>query len=446
MLKNPWRLSVLLLAALIFLYAVSLIWINVPDTLKGGIREIQFASGAIAYILASLLVITASRPVFLNRLLPLDKYYLLHKILGMSCVILVAVHYFSKDLGRAVLPLFIDFSAAPASAPRVSSGGYSLRRFAEDSATYLTYISLILILLTFVKAVPYRIWQRLHRLFPAIYLVIILHAAILTESYQYPSVLSILCLILTLLAVPCAVKSLLSRGGSSMQCRACVTDCTVDERYVCLTLKAAAGFARAGAFALLKLKGDNPHPYTIASARAENGTALITFYVRKGTYFARKLAALKAGDSLTVEGPYGGCAFPLPQASEDKVLWVFQGAGLSQLGAALSQLQSSNAQGKAVILCLVRSSSDRLLNSCEDGLTAAQASGSVRLIVHESRNQGHFTAEQAQKLMASGFQAAACCGSTALKELFRSLFLKAGGDPKRFLSEYTAWRGFRPWH
>ena len=231
-----------------------------------------------------------------------------------------------------------------------------------------------------------------------------------------------------------------------MQCRACVTDCTVDERYVCLTLKAAAGFARAGAFALLKLKGDNPHPYTIASARAENGTALITFYVRKGTYFARKLAALKAGDSLTVEGPYGGCAFPLPQASEDKVLWVFQGAGLSQLGAALSQLQSSNAQGKAVILCLVRSSSDRLLNSCEDGLTAAQASGSVRLIVHESRNQGHFTAEQAQKLMASGFQAAACCGSTALKELFRSLFLKAGGDPKRFLSEYTAWRGFRPWH
>ena len=437
----PGRTILLFILALLALYALSLSWTELPGTLKGGIREVQFVSGALAYILAALMVITAARPRFLERLIPLDRYYLLHKDLGLACVILVCIHFFAKDIGSTILPMFFTFEPAP---PRTggSSGGYSLRRFAEDTGLYLTYLSLILVLLTFIKTLPYRLWQRTHRLFPAIFILMILHCLVLTENYQFSNILSWVYIIFMLTALPFAVLALLGRSGCGSRHTVTVADLKVSPDYLTLKLQAPDALCQPGRFLLLKLPHENPHPFTIAAA--ENG--VLTLKIKNSGCIAGKVQNLAQGAQLSAEGPYGRECFILPQAGE-QALWVMQGSGMAQLNHALNLLEREPLPGKVTLLLLIRSAPDSMYQELKTRLDQAleRCGDKLQLRVHCSAVQGRI---KAQQLCALSSQAdrIVCCGSSALKAQLRRGFISSGGKPCCFKAEYTAWRSFKPFN
>lgn len=427
------------------LYGLSLTWVTVPPTLKGGIREIQFFTGALSYALAAILIITAARPKWLERFILLDKYYLFHKLVGLSAVILVGVHFFAKDVGRLILPYIMDLQATSGVKRAGAASGMSLRQLAEVSGLYLTYLATVLIVLTFIKALPYRYWQKTHRLFPLIFLALIFHAVVLTEKSQYLNLLTWWYLALMLIALPYALKEIAGRSGSTQNKLALVQAKQRGKYYLKLQLKVPPQLAIPGKFILLKLPHgiETAHPYTIATAKGD----LITLYIRASGHFASRLQNLSVGDSVYVEGPYGKSALSLPTTAAANILWVCQGSGLAQLPSALDKLSQAHAQGKlqgkVQILALVKAREDDILQDLQPTLIKVSAfpTDNCQLHLWCSHDKGRLDLAQAQELCAKGHFTHVCiCGSSTVKTMLAQAFVQSGGDKRKVQAEYTAWR------
>lgn len=431
-----------LLAICLICYAVGLMYITPPDTLKGGIRELQFFSGATTWVMFSVLVITAARPKGLERWFVLDKYYLFHKFVAFMCVLLAFLHYHAKQVGRAILPDLFTFASAPAKAAATAAGAtpasgassFSWRLLAEESGLVLTYTALALVILTVLFFIPYKHWQKTHRLFPLLYLLMIFHAVYLTENYQYTSPLFILVVLTTIIAIPCALMSLCGRAGSAKRFPATLVSSETGERYLRLKFQTDKAVP-AGSFVLLKLKGSNPHPYTVALA---DDTSL-TLFIRKTSRFAHTLQQLAVNTEVTLEGPYGEAAFNLPEGG--RTLFVFQGAGMAQLPAVLQTLQDSKQAPQAHILILARNAQDELYAQCQQQLAELQTQG-LELELHFSEKAGHFADANCKELFRAKYNRVYFCGGQEVKAMLYKAYQHGGGHKRNFVCEYTAWRSF----
>ncbi len=447
---KPKRAAFICLIVPTLLYAISLLWQDIPPTLKGGIREIQFASGGISYALAACLIISACRPCWLQKIIALDQYYLFHKIIGLVCVLLVLLHFYAKDVGRALLPLIVEPQTTTATIKRATGSGLSLRQVAEISGLYLTYLSALLIVLTFVPSLPYRLWQKTHKLFSLIFLGLLLHACVLTEKYQYVNLLSWWCLVLSLIAIPYALRLLFKGSGSTLLASAPLLSLHVGTRYIKMELQVEPPFLKPGSFVLLKLpqqRDETAHPYTIASTWQNT----LTLYVSARGHFAHCLKHLPQTATLQLEGPYGATVLPLAYTSADKIWWLCQGSGMVQLMAILPRLQraaqSGTINGQIKALCLVHDRYDELLLDLlpQANAIAAHYPQNFSLEVWCTKDKGRFNALQAfQYCKQEHFTAAACCGSTLVKSMARRAFIAQGGNADAFYAEYTAWRSLRP--
>ena len=104
----------------------------------------------------------------------------------------------------------------------------------------------------------------------------------------------------------------------------------------------------AGQFAFVRAgEGDEPHPYTIASAWDDKKREL-QFAVRVlGDYTARLPKELREGQDVQVEGPYGRFTF------EDGTLhqiWIGGGIGITPFLARLQQLAAKGGDGRSIDL------------------------------------------------------------------------------------------------
>ena len=89
----------------------------------------------------------------------------------------------------------------------------------------------------------------------------------------------------------------------------------------------------AGQFAFLQFSGEEPHPFTIASAQNNNGR--IRFQIKAIGDFTNKLKdQLKINDPVIVEGPYGCFNF---QSSSERQIWVAGGIGIAAFTAQMEK-------------------------------------------------------------------------------------------------------------
>lgn len=97
--------------------------------------------------------------------------------------------------------------------------------------------------------------------------------------------------------------------------------------------------ARAGQHGLLRLPGGGLKPFSLASA-PEEPTVLIGTSLHSGSNYKKRLAALRPGDRVTLQGPI--MRFTLDGAA-DHVVMLAQGVGITPMRSMLQHLALTGA-------------------------------------------------------------------------------------------------------
>lgn len=361
-------------------------------------QEGLYLTGLLSIALMSLSMILATRPAWLERPLGgMDRVYRLHKWSGIFAVGFAAAHWL-VEMSDDVLKALIGRAGR---LPKEHYTGLydTLRELAEDMGEWAIYIVLAMLLLTLWKRFPYKFWRQLHRIMPAIYLVLAFHAAMLSpRDYWLQPVGALLALLLTAGAIS-SVLSLTGRIGQRRLVGGTIvavssSDAGITE--VRCHLDAGWKGHRPGQFAFVTFDpGEGAHPFTIASANRSDRN--ISFQIKGLGDYTRGLAQrLKAGQAIKVEGPYGH--FDLsrrnPRAQQ---IWIAAGIGITPFLAWLESLQGK--PDKAPVADLHYCTRDRDTDNLVAKLESLCATlPSVRLHLHGSRQGEVLTTESLSKM------------------------------------------------
>ncbi len=369
-------------------------------------------SGWLAIALMSLAMMLALRPAWLERPLGgLDKIYHTHKWAGILAVVFAAAHWLI-EMGDDV----IESIFGEANEPHYSGFIDTMRDAAEDIGEFAIYLLFAMLLITLWRRFPYKYWRYLHRMMPALYLLLAFHAAWLAPLQWWQQPIGMLMAILLLGGSIASGLSLAGRVGRRRQVQGTITAINTPDRdvtEVTCHLGSAWRGHRAGQFALVTFNTlEGAHPFTIASADRENRT--VTFLIKSLGDFTRNLSQkIRVGQSVTVEGPYGCFDFN-PRNRKSHQIWIAGGIGVTPFLAWLEAIDTHTAPAPEADLHYGTRNADqdpmveRLRELC-------QGFHGINLQIHDSSKGDALSAE---KLSAVGQSAAGAevwfCGPAGL--------------------------------
>ena len=148
------------------------------------------ATGIVAIASMSLCLWLALRPRSLERpLRGLDKMYRLHKWLGILALAVAVAHWWLAQGTKWMVGW--GWLERPQRGPRSTEELAPLeawlraqRGWAETAGEWAFYVAALLLVVALVRRFPYHLFARTHTLLAVTYLVLVLHALVLTE-YAY---------------------------------------------------------------------------------------------------------------------------------------------------------------------------------------------------------------------------------------------------------------------
>lgn len=296
-------------------------------------------SGLLSIALMSLAMMLALRPAWLERPLGgLDQIYRSHKWAGILAVVFAAAHWLIEMGDDVIESIFGE--AGKLHDPDYSGFIDAMRDVAEDVGEFAIYLLFAMLLITLWRKFPYKYWRYLHRVMPALYLLLAFHAAWLTPLQWWQQPVGMLMAVLLLSGSIASGLSLAGRVGRRRQVRGTVTGVKTPARYVTevtCDLGPAWRGHRAGQFALVTFNTmEGAHPFTIASADQGNGT--VTFLIKSLGDFTRDLShKIRVGQTVKIEGPYGCFDFNRRNRKSHQI-WIAGGIGVTPFLAWLEAL------------------------------------------------------------------------------------------------------------
>ncbi len=320
-----------------------------PDHLSAGAglwalrQEGLYLTGLLSISLMSLVMVLATRPVWLERPLGgMDRIYRLHKWSGILAVAFAALHWLvemSDDLLKALV------GRAGRIKGDASAFAEPMRDLGEALGEWAIYLLLGLLALTLWKRFSYRLWRPLHRAMPVLYLVLVFHSVVLAPADYWSRPIGLLLALLFAAGSIASVQSLTGRIGRKRRVRGRVVavrspgadiievSCHLDGKWL---------GHRPGQFAFVTFDaGEGAHPFTIASV--DRGDRTVTFAIKALGDYTRSLARrLGEGSPVEVEGPYG--RFELSRTNNRaRQIWVAGGIGITPFIAWLESMQDESA-------------------------------------------------------------------------------------------------------
>lgn len=301
-------------------------------------RELLLVSGIASFVLMSAIMLLATRPAWLEAPLGgMDRVYRLHKWAGILAISLAAGHWMT-ELSDDLLEVFVDKPPKPRR--DVVALFSPLRHFAEDLGEWSVYLLIAMLAITLWKVVPYRIWRRLHRVLPAIYLLLALHAVVLLPASLWAQPIGWLLAISVTVGAYGSVVSLTGQIGERRRMRGTVVDVSdAGGGVLGVRCRVESGWRAPspGQFAFVTFDAaEGAHPFTIASIDARERT--LGFEIKAlGDYTARLGRRLQTGTRVGIEGPYGRFDFRRGRRSARQV-WVAGGIGVTPFLAWLESL------------------------------------------------------------------------------------------------------------
>lgn len=408
-------------------------------------------SGVVAIAAMSVAMILALRPRWPERWFGgLDKMYRLHKWLGIAALMVGVIHWlWSEGPKWAVAWGWLERparGARPVPGNPVAQLFSTSRGLAEEVGEWAFYAAVLLIALALIRAFPYRLFYKTHRLLAVVYLGLVFHAAVLIKFGHWSSPLGAVIALLLLAGSYAAVVTLLRRIGTGRQ---------VQGRIVSLhyypgvrSLETEVEVPRdwpghkPGQFAFATSDVDEgAHPYTIASSWNEQDRK-ITFITKElGDHTRRLREKLAVGQEVKIEGPYGCFDFDSAQPHQ---IWIGAGIGITPFIAAMKHFARErrtrpDASPPAVDLFHTTADYDETAIA---KLTADAEAAGIRLHLLIDARDGLLTGDRIRTTVPAWREASFWfCGPTAFGAALRKDFA-AQGLPvaRRFHQELFALR------
>ncbi|WP_293931431.1 ferric reductase-like transmembrane domain-containing protein [Iodobacter sp.] len=336
------KLLPLLLLLATVLYAVcSYMQNGLPSQYWDWRHELVLLSGVQLMSVMSAAMLLAARPSWLEKPLHgLDKMYGLHKQLGIATGLLLACHWLIKLSPKLVMAL----EWATPKVKHAKGAKDPLMSLAKDMGEWAAWAVLAMVILALLRAVPYRLWRKVHKLFAPLYLMGAFHALILMPQNLWLSPVGALMAALLGIGSICAIYSLSGRIGRNKQVSGQISQITplsANQLEVICQMNSPWPEHQAGQFALLSFDPkEGTHPYTIASAPRKSGE--LRFIIKSlGHYTSTLSSTLTVGQRIKAEGPYGG--FDGGQNTQRQA-WIAGGIGVTPFLAWLESPNFNNAQ------------------------------------------------------------------------------------------------------
>ena len=304
-------------------------------------------SGAVGIALMSVAMLLAVRPGWADRRLNgLDKGYRLHKWLGIGGLVISVAHWLFANGPKWLVQA--GLLERPRRGPRVVPDEpllawlQSQRGLAEDLGEKAFYVAVALIAIALIKRFPYRRFVQTHRWIAVSYLVLVFHTLVLVKFEYWRQPVGIALLPLLAAGTVAAFFSLFRRIGSSRRVLGEVesVEWLPEARVSAVVVRLAGRWPghEAGQFAFVTFhEAEGAHPFTIASGWAGDGR--LRFLVKAlGDYTSELPRTLKAGDPVTVEGPYGRFRF---DGAAQRQVWIGAGIGITPFLARLAVLRAA---------------------------------------------------------------------------------------------------------
>lgn len=434
-----WAFTALTTAAWLFG-----LWVDPPALNGRGVtHEVFYWNGVLAWGFMAMAIVIAARPAWLERVTktPLDELYRWHRTLGFWALGLSVVHWVTKTLMQPILSLM---TLDPV--PKIVRGelaGFDLfwsqiRPFAVDSSIWATAIALLLGAMVFVKAIRYSKWLLWHKLFSVLFILLSVHSIRLMDPADAFLPLGWINIAVTLVGLRYSAVLLVRGAGREKTVKAAVTDVRVDRDVTLLTVRPEKPLSvRPGEFAFLATKGEEKHPFSVASVRPD-GTLL--FAVKAlGDFTKNTVPAIAPGDEVTVEGPWGAFTPAFLEGDAEKKprheVWVAGGIGIAPFYAWLeSAAKRKNAAPCAKLVWCIR---DRAAEPLFGRIEWLARKAGVSLHVVESK----IARLDAAALFREGLpESLALCAGTGLSNAVIDAYLKAGGKRSAVRREHFDWR------
>ncbi|GAA0762759.1 putative ferric reductase [Erythromicrobium ramosum] len=303
-------------------------------------------TGILAITFMAVAVLLAARPVQVEAALGgLDKFYRLHKWLGIAAVSMAVLHWLVEKAPKWLVELGwlaprVRVAGADAGAGERPFAEY--RDLAADLGEWAFYLLLVLAALALWRRFPYHLFFKTHRLMAPMFLVLTFHAAVLTPASYWSAPIGWLIMTVLAAAAVAAGLSIFGRIGKSHRFAGEVTDFHVHAGNsvldVGVKLTTAWPGHAAGQFAFLTFTGDGQaHPFTISSGWANTGR--LAFSIKGlGDYTRRLPTTIAVGEAITIEGPYGRFDFEPVRGAQ---LWIAGGVGITPFIARMEALTMS---------------------------------------------------------------------------------------------------------
>ena len=426
-----------------FLAIVALAWAGQPGSEPAAAslpwvlrQQALYLTGLWSFALMSLAMVLATRPAWLERPFGgMDRIYRTHKWAGILAIGFAAAHWvveMSDDLVKAV---FGREGRVPGEHP----GGLleAMRDLAEAFGEWAIYALLAMLAVTLWKRFSYRIWRWLHRVMPALYLMLALHTAVLAPPDYWGQPVGALIAALIAAGSAASVASLTGRIGRRRKVAGTIE--SVREpgpgitEVICRLGEDWRGH-RAGQFAFVTFdRVEGAHPFTIASA--DRGDRRVSFAIKALGDYTRLLAGrLQVGQAVQIEGPYGRFDFRGGARNAEQI-WIAGGIGVTPFLAWLESLQDT--PDKAPVVDLYYSTRQRDSDPFVNRLEALCANlPTVRLHVFSNdRNETLTAGELHARHGASDRQEIWFCGPRGLADALEQGLRRLGMSRARFHRE-----------
>jgi len=300
-------------------------------------NQIINLSGVIAFYLMTTTVWLSLRASWVDRRIGLDRAYQLHRHVGIAAAVAAVFHWAIRQVPRWLVQLGLVANPGDRAQGDYSRLEKILYKTGLLFVEYAFYAAIVLVIVALVQRIPYRIFRKMHKLLPGVFVIIAYHAATAQLRDRWTTTpAGYVVIAIAVAAAASAVVALAQRIGASRRVKGVVASVDRHGALVDITVDLQGGALahEPGQFAFLRFPHDpEPHPFTIAGSEARGGS--LRFVVKALGDFTHDLgAAVRVGQPVEIEGPYGAFRFDRTARRE---VWIAGGIGitpfLEQLGA-----------------------------------------------------------------------------------------------------------------
>ena len=394
-------------------------------------------TGILAIGCMSFAMMLALRPRWPERWLGgLDKMYRLHKWFGIGALVVAVTHWLWAQGPKWAVGF--GWLERPARGPRPPADNVleeylrSLRGTAEDVGEWAFYAALLLIAVALIRRIPYSFFYKTHRLIAVAYLVLVFHTVVLFQFSYWLTPLGLLMAVMLAWGTVAAVLVLLRRVGAGRKVAG-----TIVRLHYYPSLRVLEGEIdipegwpghKAGQFAFVSgHAGEEPHPFTIASAwnPAEHR---LTFIAKElGDFTSTLRDTRRVGEAVLIEGPYG--CFTFDDACPTQI-WVGAGIGITPFIAGMKQLALKRQAGSdgtpSKEIHLFHSTADYSEEAIAKLTADAEAAG-VRFHLYYDARDGRLTGDRIRAAVPGWREASIWfCGPPRFGAALRADFARHG--------------------